>query len=95
MLRVKSCIRRANAAAIVALAPGSMLSATRKALFLSTMRSSRDIRIDRNPATAPSMNAGAVACEIAVLRWSMPPTTEPMAAHPFVIARPNRLWFAC
>ena len=33
------------------------------------------MRIERNPATAPSMNAGAVACEIAELRVSISGTS--------------------
>jgi len=36
-------------------------------LLVANARSNRVIKIDRNAATAPSINAGAVACEMAVL----------------------------
>jgi hypothetical protein len=66
MARLKSSIRRINDAATTPL--GSRVSSDdRSALFLSATRSRRAMRIDKNPATAPNMNAGAVACEIATL----------------------------
>ena len=61
-----SSIRRTNAAANSARI--AVRVRFRRALFLSAMRSRRAIRIDRTPATAPSMKAGAVVCEIASLK---------------------------
>jgi hypothetical protein len=67
MARLKRTIRRENETAIAPDGSTAAASADLRARFLSTIRSRRDIRIDRNAATAPSMNAGAVVWEMTVL----------------------------
>jgi hypothetical protein len=66
MTRLKRTIRREKEAATAPEGSREAASAERKARFLSTILSNRVIKIDRYAATAPSMKAGAVACEIAV-----------------------------